>query len=250
MENIISSIIGSFLSGLGALLVIWFQSGKLKSDNRADFEVWKNNIRELVNSLLKESLEDIKSEINKHDIYFLNNENKFNDLKASLQLISEQNVQQTKLLEKHEVKLSMYNDTECLLKEVRETVNHSMDILSKEDKQLASEYLYLVSAKTCEMLSYISQQGLLTLSRLELDVFTSNAVNDCRTKFEYLFGSDKAKAYFKSMLPIHSYKEQLFQLLDDATVNNIERRFRTLTIRWLEELCANFIRYMYLKKDK
>ena len=250
MENILSSIIGSFLSGLGALLVIWFQSGKLKSDNRADFEVFKNEVRELVNSLLSSSLNDIKSEINKHDVYFLDNENKFNDLKQSLLLISEQNNKQTALLEKHESKLSMYNDSECLLKEVRETVNHSMDILSIDDKRLASEYLYLVSAKVCEMLTYIQQQGLLTLSRLELDAFTSNAINDCRVKFEHLFGSDKAKAYFRTTLPVHSYKEELFMLLDDATVNNIERRFRTLTIKWLEELCVNFIRTMYLKKSK
>jgi len=202
MENILSSIIGSFLSGLGALLVIWFQSGKLKSDNRADFEVFKNEVRELVNSLLSSSLNEIKSEINKHDVYFLDNENKFNDLKDSLILISEQNAHQTKLLEKHENKLSMYTDLECLLKEVRETVNHSMDILSIDDKRLASEYLYLVSSKVCEMLTYIQQQGLLTLSRLELDAFTSNAINDCKTKFEQLFGSDKARVYFRTTLPV------------------------------------------------
>jgi len=42
--------------------------------------------------------------------------------------------------------------------------------------------------------------------------------------------------------------EKVFVLLDDLRVNNIDRRFRSLTIKWLEELCANFIRTMFFKK--
>jgi len=170
------------------------------------------------------------------------------DYNKALELIQEQNTKQTELLEKHEVKLSMYNDNECLLREIRDTVNHSMDILDKDNKLLASEYLYTVSSKVCEIISYIQTNGLTTLSKAEFDGFMINSLKDCEVKFSYIFGSDKAKAYFRNTLPVHSYKEELFVLLDDLRVNNVDRRFRTLTIKWLEELCANFIRTMFFKK--
>jgi len=247
MIEAISSITGAIVGGLGSFLAIYLQSKKLHSDNRADFEVFKNEVRELVENHIKDSIESVKSSINTHDIIFLDNETKFNDIKRSLELISCQNKEQTRILSKHEDKISMYESLDSFLREIRNTVNHSMDILNKNDKLTASEYLYLISHKACEIVEYVQGQGLLTLSRLEFDAFMVNTLNECKSKFASLWGTDKASAYFRNQLPIYSYKEELFKLLDDPSVNNIERRFRTLTIKWLEELCANFIRTMYMK---
>jgi hypothetical protein len=247
MIETISAIVGTLVGGFGSFIAIYLQSKKLHSDNRADFEVFKNEVRTLVDTHVKNSLESVKNTINIHDIAFLDNEAKFNDIKRSLELISCQNREQTILLNKHEDKISMYESMDSLLREVRNTVKHSMDILDKNDRLVASEYLYLVSHKVCEMIEYVQGQGLITLSRLEFDAFMVNTLNECKTKFANLFGVDKASAYFRNQLPIYNYKEELFKLLDDSSVNNIERRFRTLTIKWLEELCANFIRIMYMK---
>lgn len=248
MNEFLTSIISPMIVAFGTFLTLWWQSGKLKSDNRADFESFKNDIRGFVEGIITKGLEDVKSSVNKHDIIFLDNDIKFNDIKTSLCLIQGQNQEQTEMLKQHERKLSMYNDNECFRKEIRDTVNHSLDVLGGDDKMIAGEYLYMVCQKVIEMVKYVQINGLTTLQITEFDAFTSNATKCCWDKFASLYGSDRAKSYFKSTLPVHSYKQELFELIADSKVNNIERRFRTLTIKWLEELCSNFIRTIYIKK--
>lgn len=242
-KGIVNNIITAVIVGFG----IYWQSGKLSSDNKAEFEKFKNDIVKLVNDIIKDKIEDIKSVVNKHDIHFLNDEIKFKDIQVSLQLIQEQNKEQYEFLKAHEKKIGMYEDTESLLKEVRETVKHSLDVLPDDDRKIASEYLYCIANKVCEMIKNIQSTSLQSLTRLEFDAFMANSLMECKIKYEQLFGSDNLNKYFNKTLPIYQYKEELFDILDDKTVNNIDRRFRTLTIKWLEELCVNFIRVNYIK---
>jgi len=242
-KGIVNNIITAVIVGFG----IYWQSGKLSSDNKAEFEKFKNDIVKLVNEIIKDKLEEIKSVVNKHDIHFLNDEVKFRDIQVSLQLIQDQNKEQYDYLKLHEKKIGMYEDTESLLKEVRETVRHSLEVLPCDDRKIASEYLYCIAGKVCEMIKNIQATSLQSLTRLEFDAFMANSLRECQIKYEQLFGSDNLNKYFNKTLPIYQYKEELFDILDDKTVNNIDRRFRTLTIKWLEELCVNFIRVNYIR---
>jgi len=219
----------------------------LKTEYDLCLEKYRNSLKDSIKDDIKDILEDIKSVVNRHDVQFLTEETLIKEMQLSLSEIKtdvrELNVRSLQ----HEESLSMYKNNDTFIKEIRETVNHSLDILKDDNKLVAKEYLYVVSNKVCEMIEYINLQGLTTLSRLDFDAFATNSIKECRTKFEQLFGSDKARVYFRTTLPVHNYKVELFNLLDDARENNIDRRFRTLTIKWLEELCANFIRTMYMK---
>ncbi len=250
LEIIINFIKGN-ISNVVVVGVVFFSMKynlkNLKTEYDLCLEKYRNSLKDNIKSELIEIFENIKSVVNKHDVQFLTEETLIKEMQLSLSEIKtdvrELNVRSLR----HEESLSMYKNNDTFIKEIRETVNHSLEILKDNDKLIAKEYLYIVSNKVCEMIEYINLQGLSTLSRLDFDAFATNSIKECRTKFEQLFGSDKAKVYFRTTLPVHNYKVELFNLLDEARVNNIDRRFRTLTIKWLEELCANFIRTMYMK---
>lgn len=236
----------------GVIICVIFLSMKYNLKNlRTEYDLclekYRNSLKTSITDDIKEILEDIKSVVNRHDIQFLAEKESIKDVNKTLVVIQNDIKDIRNMSLQHEESLSMYKNNDTFIKEIRETVNHSLDILKDDNKLVAKEYLYVVSNKVCEMIEYINLQGLTTLSRLDFDAFATNSIKECRTKFEQLFGSDKARVYFRTTLPVHNYKVELFNLLDDARVNNIDRRFRTLTIKWLEELCANFIRTMYMK---
>jgi len=245
----------------GTIIVIgmFLNSKVFKAENRASMEAFKNDVTDKINGLFTGKLEDIKSVLNQHDIDLLTEKTEIKEINISLSAIREtltfqynklENAisEQTKLLHEHENKLSMYDNFDCFLREIRKTVNHSLDILSEQERIIAKEYLYTVSAKVCDMVEFIHTQGLTTLSKIDFDAMTSNSIHDCKEKFSHIYGSDKTEQYFKNITAVYEYKKELFKLIEDEKVNNIERRYKTLTLKWFETLCANFIRIMYIKK--
>lgn len=211
-------------------------------NNKGVLEPFKNEVRDKVKGDIKEIFDDFKKILAIHEQKIVDSDAQFKEMKNAID-------RQTALILSHDEKINVYSDIDCFKREIRETVNHSLAVLEGSQKLLAAEYLYAVSNKICELIDVVSIKGITTLSRLDLDAYTANAMRDVKEKFTYIYGSDKCEQYFKENRFVETYKIELFALLDDMKVNNIERRYRTLTIRWFEELCARFIRKMYLKEN-
>lgn len=246
----IAEVKAPIITGIIIIIGYYFNLKTFKSDNRANFEVFKNDIRDKIKGDVKDITESLKSVINNHDVQFLSNDKKLESLNSTITEIKEGIAEQTKLLKKHDTAISMFSNVECFKGEIQETVNHSLEILKGDDLAIAQEYLYIVSQEVCKMIDYVQLSGLTTLSKTGFDALITNSTKACKDKFSELYGSDKALTYFKNISHVQQYKEELFKLVEDKKVNNLERRYRTLTLHWFGTLCANFLRTMYLKRRK
>jgi hypothetical protein len=238
----------AFLTGFIIVIGLFFNMKAFKADYIIELSKFQENIQDKVEKKVREFVDDLKSVINQHDMEFLGNAKAHTELTSSVNNIQKLVNEMNDTLKKHDKDISIYNDYDAFIREVRQTVNHSLDVLDDDDKRIAKEYLYVVSQKVIEMIDYIQSQGLTTLCRLDYDIFVTNSINDCKQKFTQLYGSNLASLYFKTTLPVFSYKDELFKIIEDVPVNNIDRRWKTLTLHWLEVLCSNFIRTMYIKK--
>lgn len=248
--NAIADAKAPIITGIIIIVGYYFNLKTFKSDNRANFEIFKNDIREKIKDDVRDITESLKSVINGHDVQFLSNDKKLEALNTTIEEIKTGIAEQTQLLKKHDTAITMFSNVECFKSEIQETVNHSLEILKGDDLAIAQEYLYIVSQEVCKMIDYVQLSGLVTLSRTGFDALITNSTKTCKDKFGELYGSDKAQSYFKSINHVCEYKTELFNLIEDKKVNNLERRYRTLTLHWFGTLCANFLITMYLKRRK
>lgn len=244
----ISESKSALITGIVITIGIFFNMKAFKADYIIELAKFQEKMQEKIENKVKELMEDFKSILNGHDTEFLINNKAHGELTSSVNNIQKLVNEMNETLKHHDQALTVYTDYDCFIREVRHTVNHSLEVLDGDNKKLAKEYLYVVSQKVIEMIDYIQSQGLHTLCRLDYDIFVTNSINDCKRKFSQIYGSDIADKYFKTTLPVYNYKEELFKIIEDAPVNNIERRWITLTLHWLEILCSNFISVMYIQK--
>jgi len=241
----IESIFNTLLSIVPVITAMYWQIGKLKSDQRADMAEFKNDVKGLISKESDEHTQDMKETISFHDTTLRTIFQEMEDISLTINTIEKQNKEQTDLLKLHEHNFGIYYSKKAYFAEVYETIFHSIEILKGTEKKMAGEYLYQVAVEANHLASRVIDNGFHSLTDSELDAFIANAINNCRVKFENIYGSDMWGTYYRKGLPVYNFKDEIKVLRNDCS-NNTERRFRTLLMKGVENICCNFINFMYI----
>ncbi len=197
-----------------------------------------------------EQLGEVSIESKTKDLEF---EDSLKDIATSISSLHVAVESISKDLKSHTLVLSMYENHQMFLKEVRDTFSKSLDILrdNHEESQKASAYLLFVAEQVVEVCKYIKAQGILNLDSQTLDGKLATAIHECKKQMKMFYDEDIVEPYFKSSIPVWNFKRKLTELIKSREkTNNIERSFRTMVIAFCEKLCNNFFIEVYINGGK
>jgi len=154
-------------------------------------------------------------------------------------------------IKEHSVALSMYDSYKAFTREIQHTIHHSVKVLGNQDAMMATKYLLGIYEHIKSMTKYIEDNNITGCDKLVFDAMTEQAIADSKLlALELGFDEDKINEYYsRKNMAVHQFKKEFFEMVSSAQiVNNVSRQYRTLTIRWVEKLCNEFIRHFFIER--
>lgn len=152
-------------------------------------------------------------------------------------------------IKEHSTMLSMYDSYKAFTREIQHTIHHSVKVLGNQDAIKATKYLLGIYEHIKHMTKYIEDNNITGCDRLVFDAMTEQAIADSKLlALELGFDETRINEYYsRKNMAVHQFKKEFFDMISSAqTVNNVSRQYRTLTIRWVEKLCNEFIRHFFI----
>ena len=154
-------------------------------------------------------------------------------------------------IKEHSTMLGMYDSYKAFIREIQQTIHHSVKVLGHDDAVKATKYLLTIYEHIKTMTKYIEESDIVGCDRLVFDAMMEQAICDSKQiAMELGFDVKKIESYFsRKNLSVHSFKKEFFGMISSAgIVNNVSRQYKTLTIRWTEKLCNEFIRHFFIER--
>lgn len=233
----------------------------IKAETDTQLERYKSQTKDDVNGIIKENIESVKNDLNNDEI--LTNKIK-NDYTKHLKQCSEHKQYLevkiselfvaigsiNKSIDDMATKHDIYKNNKAFIAHLWNTMKKATEILDKDDQTITLQYFNFIHNRIEEIDKYIRTIGLQKIDSNSFDIKMSQAIMDSKAYCQCL-PLDRAlvESYFSNKnLCVFRYKKELFKMLNESKrLNNIDGQYKTLTTRWTELLCNEFIRHFFIK---
>lgn len=151
------------------------------------------------------------------------------------------------MLEEHNKHLSRYSTNEAFYKSIEETIEEALRYL--EDDHKASQYIDSVGRDIIDFSKEILLAGINDVTDKTVQTKAKRYVDASKELNKNLFGKVFSIKYYQKHSPItRKYIKDVCQISED-NVNDKTKRFRSITMVYIETICSNFVNFYLSNRD-